>query len=170
MAAIIYDPVQFFKKLEKMEKAGGKAGVAARQARELIQDMADKNHLDLKQRSKLTLNGEARIENCQKFHLVNGYRLVFVRNGGCFIFLFLGSHDETDAWIKNNSGFRPDFSQGEIVPRSKPYAKHVRNHREDQLDFPHDYDKPLHEFIDQKTLREIFPGISAQPRNELSCR
>jgi len=40
MAAIIYDPVKFHKKMEKMERAGGSAALAAEQAREMIGEVA----------------------------------------------------------------------------------------------------------------------------------
>jgi len=126
--------------------------------------------MDLKQRSKLTKNGEARIENCHTFHLVNGYRLIFVRNNGCLIFLFLGAHDDADSWIKNNSGIRPDVCQGEIVANSKMHPQAEDQVLKEDQDWLHEYDRPLHEFIDQKTLREIFPGISAQPRGSTQCQ
>ncbi|WP_045220138.1 hypothetical protein [Desulfonatronum thioautotrophicum] len=164
MAAIIYDPVQFNKKLEKMHLAGGKAGVAARQAEELIQELAGSDNLDQKLSSKLTKNGEARMENCCKFHLVSGHRLVMVRKDGYFVFLFLGTHDETDNWIKNNAGSRLDLSRGEVV--LDPCCS-VENMPEESIggrECPEDdfYDRPLHETVDQQTLREVFQGLCSQ--------
>ncbi|TVR01965.1 MAG: hypothetical protein EA399_01000 [Desulfovibrionales bacterium] len=169
MAAIIYDPVQFNKKLEKMHLAGGKAGVAARQAKELIQELAGSDHLDQKLSSKLTKNGEVRMENCCKFHLVSGHRLVMVRKDGYFVFLFLGTHDETDNWIKNNVGAKLDLSRGEVVPDPCRSVENIpkgsiekgsierRECQEDDF-----YDRPLHETIDQQTLRDIFHGLCSQ--------
>lgn len=169
MAAIIYDPVQFTKKLEKMHLAGGKAGVAARQAEELIRELAGSDHLDQKLSSKLTKDGEARMENCRKFHLVSGYRLVMVRKEGFFVLLFLGTHDETDNWIKNNAGSRLDLSKGKIVSCSQDVAD-PEDTREDRVCLDGDYyDRPLHEFIDQQTLREIFQGLCAQPGRAVDC-
>ena len=168
MAAIIYDPVQFTKKLERMHLAGGKAGVAARQAEELIQELAGSDHLDQKLSCKLTWNGEARMENCRKFHLVSGYRMVMVRKDGYFVLLYLGTHDETDNWIKNNAGTRLDLSRGEILSCSPDEADR-EDAREDRACLDDDYDRPLHEIIDQRTLREIFQGLCAQTGKEAGC-
>ena len=172
MAAIIYDPVQFNKKLEKMHMAGGKAGVAARQAEELILELAGSDHLDQKLSGKLTKNGEARMENCCKFHLVSGHRLVMVRKDGYFVVLFLGTHDETDNWVKNNAGSKLDLSRGEIVScPCRPAAAMPEDSSEGQTCSDDDfYDKPLHETIDQQILRDIFRGLCAQPaRTSASC-
>jgi len=113
----------------------------------------------------LTQYGDARIKNCYKFDLRGAYRLVYVRQDGWFVFLFLGSHDETDSWIRNNNGMIPDITQGEVVPgkdipdEPEPLVANF----EDMLDVEpagiHDLDVPLDEILDQKTLREIFPGI-----------
>ncbi len=171
MAAIIYDPVQFNKKLEKMHLAGGKAGVAARQAEELIQELAGSDHLDQKLSGKLTKNGEARMENCCKFHLVSGHRLVMVRKDGYFVFLFLGTHDETDNWIKNNAGTKLDLSRGEVVSCSCSPAEAIPEDPTEEWACSDDdfYDRPLHEIIDQQTLREIFQGLCTQSGKTTAC-
>ena len=161
MAAIIYDSVQFFKKIEKMKRAGGKANVAACQAWEIIEELANKKNLDLKLRNMLTQYGDARIKNCYKFDLRGAYRLVYVWHEEWFVILFLGSHDETDTWIRNNSGMIQDISQGEVVQcTNKDSESEQTQEEEDDKELFNDYDRPLDEFIDQKTLREIFCGIS----------
>lgn len=165
MAAIIYDPLKFKKKMEKMRRAGGMADIAARQAWKLIRELAGNESLSPKLRSMLTQYGDARIKNCYKFDLRGAYRLVYVWQEGCFVFLFLGSHDETDMWMRNNLGMIPDIAKGEVVPAVR------RTHQSEQDDIPeledeqeppgiHDLDVPLDEILDQKTLREIFCGIS----------
>lgn len=164
MAAIIADPVQFNKKLHKMFNAGGKAGAAARQTRNLIRELAGSDNLDQKLSSKLTRNGEARMENCCKFQLVSGYRLVMVKKDGFFVFLFLGTHDETDNWIKNNAGCTVDLSKGEVVPcPGEPVQTEwgVRYRNGEQC--VDDYEKPLHEVLDQSILRDIFRGLCSPP-------
>ncbi len=168
MAAIIYDPVQFYKKLERMEKAKNKSSIAARQAREIIQKLANKSYLDPEVRIKLSRDGEARIKNCAKFQLVDGHRMVAVKQDEWFIFLFLGTHDEADTWIKNNMGIKYDTSQGKVVPPAEhEVLTENRRAEEDRECEPagiHDLDVPLHEVLDQKTLREIFSGICAPPK------
>lgn len=170
MAAIIHDPVQFYKKMGRMDSGGNKSAIAARQARELISSLADKNHLDHELRIKLSRDGEARIKNCIKFQLLDGHRLVAVKEKDWFIFLFLGTHDETDNWIKNNMNMRPDPARGKIVPSSTSHQNSQEESEQDEQSEGqeppsiHDLDVPLHEVLDQKTLREIFSGICAPPR------
>ncbi|WP_028572162.1 hypothetical protein [Desulfonatronum lacustre] len=196
MAVIIADPAQFSKKTARMLKSGGKAGGAARQAQTIIQDLADSGRLDPNVARKLTTNGEARMENCWKFNLAGGHRLVLAKHEGDFVFLFLGTHDETDTWIKNNSGLKLDVSGGEIVPGAASGPKghlndhrnghlkgHLKGHLSDHLNdhqnasgapetsralgssYADDdyYERPLHEFIDQNTLRDIFRGLCDAP-------
>lgn len=163
MAAIIYDPVQFAKKVDKLEKAGGKAAFAVCEALEIIQNLANHSRMLPKLRCRLTKSGDARLENCCKFKLVSGYRLVVIRKDGWFVILFLGTHDEADNWIKNNMGVSFDCSRGEVVPAVKVSRDESGKNVCDEIDYPpsiHDLDVPLDEVLDQKTLREIFCGIA----------
>lgn len=165
MATIINNPGQFYRKLEKMQKAGGKSRTAAIQADKLIQALADRNHLDQFAGSKLSHNGEARIADCLKFKLVSGYRLVSLRRFSDFIVLFVGSHDETDNWIKNNREMKIDPSAGAVVSsagRPESCGQEAVLPGEDSKDPAgiHDLDVFLDEVLDQKTLREVFSGIA----------
>lgn len=163
MAAIIYDPVQFAKKIEKLEKSGGKARFAAKEAQEIIQELAGMDHLSPKLSSKLTQNGDARLDNCCKFQLVSGYRLVVIRKEGWFVMLFLGTHDETDNWIKNNTGVSFDCLRGEVVPAVKLIKNESVENACVEDDIPpsiYDLDIPLDEVLDHQTIDEIFCGIS----------
>ncbi len=165
MAAIIYDPLKFHKKMEKMYRAGGMADMAARQAWELIRDLAGKDSLSARLRGLLTQHGDARIKNCYKFDLCGAYRLVYVWQEGCFVFLFLGSHDETVMWIRNNMGIVPDIARGEVVPALRQAPESQQEDFSQQEEGPagiHDLDVPLDEVLDQKTLSEIFSGICGQ--------
>ncbi|MFP4515886.1 MAG: hypothetical protein ACLFNV_03755 [Desulfovibrionales bacterium] len=153
-----------------MLKAGGKAGVAARQAEELIRELSGSDHLDQKLSGKLTKKGEARMENCFKFDLVSGYRLVVVKRDGNFVFLFLGTHDETDKWIKNNAGLTLDLSKGEVLSSSRDHEPTQReNFAQGTEPLIDDYDKPLHEILDQNTLRDIFRGLCTPPGKTTGC-
>lgn len=167
MPAIIHAPLQFSKKIQRMSRAGNKPTIAARQAQEIINTLANKNHLSHDACSKLSKNGEARIKNCLKFNLAGGHRMVAIKQEGWFVFLFLGTHDEADKWIKNNMDIRLEPSQGEIVPPSRSAAKNQIAPESTEI-FEHvgpasihDLDVPLDKILDQKTLREIFSGICA---------
>ena len=162
--ALIYNSVHFSKKLHKLKKAGGKAEIAANQAWEIITKMAARDRLTPQIRSKMTPRGEARIQGCGKFNLGGGYRLLYLKKNGHVVFLFVGAHDECDTWIMNNRDIEPDLDQAEIVKcpdnRGEPDEKEVSA----ESVVATDDERPLHEFIDQQTLREIFSGLCQRRR------
>jgi hypothetical protein len=164
MPAYIYVPDRFRKKLHKMTQAGGKARDAADQAWKIILLMAAEEQITHWLSSKLTHYGEARLQNGGKFDLGGGYRLVFMKKNGRFIFLYLGAHDECDTWIMNNRGIDPDMARLEVIHR--PDQDKRREEEEELREQAHepDDDRPLHEFIDQQTLREIFSGLCQRIR------
>ncbi|MFO7801873.1 MAG: hypothetical protein R6V55_06225 [Desulfovermiculus sp.] len=159
MPAFIYAPDRFRKKTHKMSQAGGKAQDAADQAWNIIHLVAAEEQITPWLGSKLTHYGEARLQNGGKFDLGSGYRLVFIKKEGRFIFLYLGAHDECDTWIMNNRGIVPDPDQLEVI-HSPAHHQETREAEElrEQVHEPDD-DLPLHELIDQQTLRELFPGL-----------
>jgi hypothetical protein len=159
MSAYIYAPDRFRKKLDKMTQAGGKAQDAADQAWNIIHLVAAEEQITQWLSSKLTHYGEARLQNGSKFDLGSGYRLVFMKKNGRFIFLYLGAHDDCDTWIMNNRGIEPEPDQLEVI-HSPAHHQEPEGAEElgEQAHEPDD-DRPLHEFIDQQTLRELFPGL-----------
>ncbi|MBS3780862.1 MAG: hypothetical protein KGY41_10740 [Desulfovermiculus sp.] len=164
MPAYIYVSDRFRKKLHKMSQAGGKAQDAADQAWNIILLMAAEEQITHWLSNKLTHYGEARLQNGGKFDLGGRYRLVFMKKKGRFIFLFLGAHDECDTWIMNNRGVDPDLDQAEVI--NSP-AQQEEPEEAEELKEPanaSDDDQPLHEVIDQQTLREIFPGLCRRTR------
>jgi hypothetical protein len=164
MPAYIYVPDRFHKKLHKMTQAGGKAQDAADQAWNIIHLVAAEEQITQWLSSKLTHYGEARLPKGGKFDLGGGYRLVFIKKEGRFIFIYLGAHDECDTWIMNNRGIEPEPDQLEVIhsPAHQEEPEEAEELREQAID--QDDDRPLHEFIDQQTLREIFPGLCQRTR------
>jgi hypothetical protein len=159
MPAYIYDADRFRKKLHKMTQAGGKAQDTADQAWKIILQVAASEQINPWLGNKLTRYGEARLHNGGKFDLGGGYRLVFMKKEGRFIILYLGSHDECDTWIMNNRGIDPDLNQAEVIHSPAHHQEPVQEERGKELVKDHDDERPLHEFIDQQTLREIFSGL-----------
>jgi hypothetical protein len=161
---LIYNSVHFAKKLHKLKKAGGKAEDAANQAWEIIAEVAAREGLPAQVRSKLTPRGEARIEGCGKFDLGGGYRLLCLKKNGHVVFLFVGAHDECDTWVMNNRDIDPDLDQAEVIKcpenRAIPEGKEVPADSSEASDV----ERPLHEVIDQQTLREIFSGLCQRAR------
>jgi len=165
MPAYMYAPDRFHKKLHKMTQAGGKTQDAADQAWKIIHLVAAEEQITPWLSSKLTHYGEARLQSGGKFDLGGGYRLVFMKKEGRFIFLSLGAHDECDTWVMNNRGIDPDLDLVEVInsPAQQEEPEEANDLRE-QIDDADD-ERPLHEVIDQQTLREIFPGLCRSGRN-----
>jgi hypothetical protein len=55
-----------------------------------------------------TKHGESRIAGCVKYDLQEFCRLITVTGNGCIFLLFLGDHDEADAWVEKNRGLTID--------------------------------------------------------------
>jgi len=159
MSAYLYDAARFHKKLHKMTQVGGKTQDAADRAWKIIHLVAAEEQITPWLGSKLTHYGEARLQSGGKFDLGGGYRLVFMKKEGRFIFICLGAHDECDTWIMNNRGIDPDLDLVEVInsPAQQEEPEDGVEERE-AINDPDD-DRPLHEFIDQQTLRELFPGL-----------
>jgi superfamily I DNA/RNA helicase len=47
-----------------------------------------------------THHGETRLPDCEKYDIGSGYRLVVQYSGDHGIFVFVGTHDETDQWLE----------------------------------------------------------------------
>ena len=161
MGAKIYDSVRFYKKLHKLQSTGGKASDAALRAMQIIRELAERSDLSMDLRNKLRPSGDARIEKCAKFDLGSGYRLVYMKKHGWFVFLYLGTHGECDTWMNNNTGIRPDISKAQPLTGAgnSLHAGKQELKPEEPMDC-NDMDIPLHEILDQKTLEQIFRGIS----------
>jgi hypothetical protein len=159
MPALLHDPELLHAKLDSLRKSGGKAQNAAERAWSIILELAGRKDVPQWLRNKLTPKGEARIDKSGKFDLGDGYRLIFVRKHGCF--LFLGSHDECDTWINNHHGITPDPEKCELVPvpDEEPSDSCCDLEIKEARRLHNEQEKPLHEIYDQETLREVFPGI-----------
>jgi hypothetical protein len=103
MAVFIHREPQLSKCLSKMRRAGGRAALAAERIEEIIAALASDANIQPQQVNKMTRHGEARIENCKKFDLVGGYRLVHVKEDNHYFFLFAGTHDDCHHWLNNNN-------------------------------------------------------------------
>ncbi|MGA2404651.1 MAG: hypothetical protein ABSG91_23600, partial [Syntrophobacteraceae bacterium] len=101
------------KRLKALQRGGGNASQAAEHAQAII-DQVLGGVFSPKQIGRITRYGEARIPDCIKFDLVRGYRLIAVLGKRQICFLFVGSHDECDHWVKNNAGF--EFLADKRIP------------------------------------------------------
>ena len=147
------------KRLKILERGAGNALQAAEHARSIINQVLE-GVFTPKQIGRLTKYGDARIPNCVKFDLVRGYRLVAVLGKQEIYFLFVGSHDECDHWIRNNAGLEV-ASGGTKSSRVKAAEDDARPSQPAQEEQPEtdDYDASLLSGLTDRDLRIIFSGL-----------
>lgn len=137
-------------------KAGKKAALAAKKAEDILEKMID--GMAPREISGLTRHGEYRIQNCMKFDLGSGYRLITSKWEDQFYVLFIGTHDECHRWLENNRGWEPGYAkngfESRAVTKAKPGRRIVRSADLD-MEEPEDFIGR----IDEKDLRIIFRGI-----------
>ena len=91
-------------RIAALEKAGKSGKALAQKATGIIDSLASgdfQHHMDVVE--NYTKYGEKRIKNCRKYDLGCGYRLITLQRGKTVFIPFLGSHDECQRWLENNS-------------------------------------------------------------------
>jgi hypothetical protein len=160
MILFVHHDRNFDKRLAALHRAGGHALLAARNAEEIIANIANGAKC-LETVGRQTKYGEARIKNCLKFNLGNGYRLVTVRKRTRVILLYIGTHDECDRWLEGNRGHNPaeNMEQGTLLPAGESKWEDL-SMSENVSESPNDeYEELLLKKIDQKILKRIFKGL-----------
>ncbi|MBR1240257.1 UvrD-helicase domain-containing protein [Bradyrhizobium sp. AUGA SZCCT0274] len=113
----IYETKEFLKTLKAMKLAGGRKNKAADQV--LIMRSSVGLIESPFQSLRKTKHGESRIAGCVKYDLNDFCRLVTVTGNGCIFLLFIGDHDEVDAWLEKNRGLTIGSVSGESLGRTK---------------------------------------------------
>jgi hypothetical protein len=106
-----------------------------------------------------TQHGEKRIRKCVKYDLGWGFRLITLLRHDILYICHLGTHDECDRWLAENSRVKEiEFSRNavrQVVPRQlKASIPRV----EEPFDELEDLERRLQQLPDQ-TLRRIFSGL-----------
>lgn len=159
MATVIQRTSQLDKCLAKLRRAGGRGALAARHIEAIIATLAANASLRPAEVHKLTRRGEARIGHCNKFDLVGGYRLVYVKEQNHYIFLFAGTHDDCDRWLEHHKDCKPELKGGSTAgERDTPVAVAPPGEHVEPTD-ESDYDAMLMQRIDEKMLRRVFRGL-----------
>ncbi len=162
MAVVIHREPQLQKCLAKLRKAGGRAALAAERIEAIIATLASNDDVRPTQVNKLTRHGEARIDNCKKFDLVGGYRLVYVREENHYCFLFAGTHDDCDRWLNNNRHLKPEMNGENTSLMASPTAEVKTSAAPGATEDDSDYDDIVMQNIDEKMLRRIFRGLCGE--------
>lgn len=115
-------------------------------------------------RCKRTKSGELRLQNCRKYDLGGGYRLLCLRNGNHLIFVYAGTHDECHLWLEAHRGISLDagiFMESLITLTAPPVDEHPECAEISQASSePDQYEEELLARLDEKTLNDIFRGLA----------
>jgi hypothetical protein len=162
MPVFIHRAPELQKCLDKLLRADGRAALAARRVEEIISMLATGTCLKPEEVTKHTKHGEARIEKCKKFDLVGGYRLVYIKKGHRYFFLFVGTHDDCDHWLNNHKHLKPAINSAGITGTVSPTEKGNPSSEQREVEFDWDYDEILMQQIDEKVLRRVFRGLCGE--------
>ncbi|HIJ54981.1 MAG TPA: hypothetical protein HPQ03_02530 [Deltaproteobacteria bacterium] len=143
-------------------KHSGKAGIVlAQKATRIIESLASgaiRHHMDAI--GSYTRYGEKRIKNCRKYDLGCGYRLITLQRGLKAFIPFLGTHDECQRWLENNSRLK-EVATGNgtlfrVSDKTQPPASPANA---DSADLEEDADNEVLLKLIDKDLRCVFCGL-----------
>jgi len=156
----------FTRQLKRLHRVGGMAKVVAKHAEAIIEQWVCGDVKSPRQLTRNTLYGEGRIKDCRKYDLVEAYRLLTVMVEDHLIFLFVGTHDECDQWIRHNTGWEPEGRKrgDRILPVQKAILRTADEDAEPKEDETAE-DCLLRE-INERDLRIIFSGICRSRVNQ----
>lgn len=147
------------RQLKHLHQTGGMAKAVAEHAEAIIQQWVSGEMESPRQLTRSTRSGERRIKDCWKYDLVKAYRLLTVMAADHLIFLFVGTHDECDQWIRHNRGWEPEGEKkgDKILPVQRTTLQTAAEEADlEEDEAAEDY---LSENIDERDLRIIFSGI-----------
>lgn len=159
----VYQDTNLTKQFKSLLMGGSNAAPAARHAQAIIDQFINGGIRNLKNTGRCTRYGDARIKNCVKFDLVRGYRLVGMLLDQGIAFLYVGSHDECDHWLKHNALIEPnlDKKRNKVTEIRKTAPEEMGAVDESEFDsFEPDYDDLMLRDLTEKDLRSIFCGLT----------
>lgn len=153
------------RQLEELNRADRKARHAVRQCQEILANIRSKGLTDRFFINKRTKCGEARLENCVKYDLGNGYRMITIRWKNHLFIPFVGTHDKADLWLENNrlQDCRKNQSAYTFEKLECDHGSCDPSQSRGCLEEHDEYEKSLLERIDDKILRQVFNGLVNQP-------
>lgn len=147
-------------RIATLEKTGKSGKNLAQKATCIIARLASgdfRNPMDTV--ATYTKYGEKRTKNCRKYDLGCGYRLITMKRGETVFIPFLGSHDECQRWLENNSGFKTfRVGKGSTVHIEDRTSSPANLVDVENMDVGADVDCLLENLTD-KDLRTLFNGL-----------
>ncbi len=154
--------------MEKMLNSSKQGALAVRQAEEISHVFCSCVDAFQLLKRKQTKKGELRLDNCRKYDLGGGYRLITIQDKDHLFLAYAGTHDECHLWLERHKGTTLNTSSlvnsSNILPITFPQPQAVET--APVSDFTKEPASPEDEIlstIDDKTLRSVFSGI-CQPK------
>lgn len=158
----VYRTPRFDSALRDLRRQGGRALLIAEKAEQMIVDLLRGG--DISEVGRQTRNGEYRIDQCFKFHLGSGYRVVCLIHREYLILLYAGTHDDCCRWIERHRGMKCDsIDVGGAMPIMKTAATGwtIPPDVEEERRFSEEYEGAIMRRLDDDMLRRVF-GCLAQ--------
>jgi len=146
------------RRIKALMQSGKTGKVIAEKVADTIENIKSGTVLVYKEPiGSFTKYGERRIKNCRKFDFACGYRLITFQKNATIHISFLGTHDECQRWLANNSRLK-EVSPGKgtrfsISEKETPVKNDSKEHTEKYY-----YDEFLMNLSEQD-LRTVFCGI-----------
>ena len=151
-------------RIAALEKTGKSGKTLAQKATGIIGSLASgeaRGLMDMVE--SYTKYGEKRIKQCRKYDLGCGYRLITVQRGETVFIAFLGSHDECQRWLENNSRLKAFHAGKGKTLRIRDKTASPSNPEEiERLDMVQDMDQDADSLLrnlTDKDLRAVFCGL-----------
>ncbi|MFA6498667.1 MAG: hypothetical protein WC256_09630 [Desulfurivibrionaceae bacterium] len=153
----IHQTRRFAKRLVAMAKAGKNERIVAERAQRIIADLQT-NPLHEEAECKRTRHGELRLNDCRKYDLSCGFRLIALKRERRLVFIYIGSHDDCQRWIENNRDHQDEIESAPVPQLSVGNRQQsvAYTWTEPEKD---EYEERLMAKIDESLLREIFAGL-----------
>ncbi|MEW5736914.1 MAG: hypothetical protein AB1921_18870 [Thermodesulfobacteriota bacterium] len=147
--------------LGELCRGSKKDRIAADRARAIVTALSSAPEVCLHEAGTTTHYGEARFENCVKYDLGKGHRLVCLKDRGGLHFVFLGTHDAVDRWLEINRGSGPERlgKPATVIEVPEPRRREDRDEGSATSEEDADYDEILMSRITEKDLRAVFAGL-----------
>ena len=157
----LYVSAKVESRIEALKKAGKAGAALAQKTMRIIESLrSGMLQSDPAICGGYTKYGENRIKNCLKYDLGCGYRLITLQRRGKIYIPFLGTHDECQRWLENNSRLKKvGTGKGTLLEISREKPASAGTAAEDSAGTQEDAEEELRPELSDRDLRFVFRGL-----------
>lgn len=146
------------RRIEALKQSGKTGKVIAQKVRDTIENIKSGTiHYHTAPSGTFTKYGEKRIKNCRKFDFGCGYRMITLHKDLTVFIPFLGTHDECQRWLENNSKLKEITIENGAVYQISETEDINENPSEDYDE--NTFDDLSHMNLSEQDMRNVFCGI-----------